>query len=179
LCWLFTHVAIADKDILQACFAGQLSYIKGIFKEDGGFGISVGDRLAAQSTSLGDHALWTYEFSRNLAGFSGQLRDICVLAMQAAEVAAYGGYGISEAAGQKMIEWLLLNGIGVGRDQTSVYQGHELSVLIFPDAAYSSLARPDAALLVAEAALNIAFQLIPEQGIFNCLWSHEIHQKDY
>jgi hypothetical protein len=69
--------------------------------------------------------------------------------MMAAEVAAYSCNGIGEASRQEMIEGLLLNRIGIGRYQTSIYQGHELIVLVFPDTAYSSLARPYAALLMA------------------------------
>ena len=46
---LFAHVAVADKDILQARLVGQSSHIKGILKEDGGLGIGVGDGLTAEA----------------------------------------------------------------------------------------------------------------------------------
>ena len=99
---LFAHVAVADEDVLQAGLVSQFCYIKGILEEDGGLGISVGDGLAAESTSLCNYSLWGNEFSRYPTGFPGQLRDVCILAVQAAKVAAYGSYGIGEAARQKM-----------------------------------------------------------------------------
>jgi hypothetical protein len=54
-----------------------------------------------------------------------------------------------------MKEWLLLYGILIGSDEVPVDQCHQLSSLILPHRAYSSLAGTDAAVLVAEAALHI------------------------
>lgn len=110
-----------------------------------------------------------YEFSRYLAGFPRQLRYIGILAVQAAEVAAYSGYGIGKAARQKMKKWFLLNGIDISGHQASIYQSHELIILVFPYPAYSSLSRPDTALLMAKVALHIAVELFPELGLSNLL----------
>jgi hypothetical protein len=53
-----------------------------------------------------------------------KLGDICVLAVQTAEVAAYSGYGVGQAAGKEMKEWLLFNGILIGSNEVSIDQRH-------------------------------------------------------
>ncbi|OYV08314.1 MAG: hypothetical protein CG443_477, partial [Methanosaeta sp. ASP1-1] len=58
-------------------------------------------------------------------------------------------YGVSCASRKKMKEWLLLYGIGVGCHQVSIYQGHKIAILVFPNSAYPPLAGPYAALLMA------------------------------
>ncbi|VVB71039.1 Uncharacterised protein [uncultured archaeon] len=170
---LLTCVAVAHKDILQSLLFGQHRNVVGILEEYGRLCVGVGDCLAATGLGGGCHLLRRHELPRYSTGLSWHLGDIRILAVQAAEVAARGGYGIGQAAGHKMEEGLLLNGICVSSYEVSVNQGHQLSFLILPNAADSSLARAYAAELVAEAALHIAVQLLPELRLTSAFLAHE------
>jgi len=111
-----------------------------------------------------------------LPRLSGKLGDVRILAVQTAEVAAGRGDGIGQTARPKVIEGLLLDGIDAGSHQGSVYQSHQRSILVLPDAAQASVARADAAILVAERARNAAIKTFPELRDSCALFGHEDHR---
>jgi hypothetical protein len=110
---LLRHVAVADKDIPNALFVGLPGNIQSVLHEDSGFGIGVRYGAATGFSCLGHHLLRSDPLPQNGAVFSGSLRNVGILAKQAAEIAPHCGNRIAPGGGKEMEKRLLFNGIDV------------------------------------------------------------------
>jgi len=148
-------VAVADKDILQACRLGQPGGIKGEFIEDGGLHIGIADGLTPGSMRGFDHFRRGAQGAGDIRMKVGILGDLVILAVFAVEIAAHRGNGIGKGAGQQMEDGLLFDGVDIFADQATVVETVENSPSIFPDSANSPVAFTDQAMVATEQTADM------------------------
>ena len=82
------------------------------------------------------------------------LRNIVVLTVQAAEVAARTGQRQARRTRMEMVQWLLLNGVDGQRTRLAIHLAHEHAPLIPPTTAHPRLALSNTAMVRTERALH-------------------------
>ena len=152
--WFLTDVARRDEDIPETRFVSQTGAVSDV--------LDIGQRLRV---GVGD--AWTmvlqterYDlFGRKavVVGIGGRcLRDVVVLAVQTAEVAAGAGDGEALCAGVEMVEGLLLDGVDGQRTRLTIDIADESAVQIATATADARLAVGDTAVVRTEQTLNSA-----------------------
>ena len=92
----------------------------------------------------------------------GILRDIIILTVGAAEVAANRGNGIGKGPRQHMEEWFLFDGIDILADQSAIHEAVKNPVPIFPYLAYAPLPFINMTIVRTEKAFDFFFLLISD-----------------
>src|SRR3990172_1159265 len=107
-------VPVRDEHILQSRIDSQTRRIIGEFEEDRGLGIGVGNAGALGGLRCGHDLFLAYRFAYDTAAaVSRKLRDVGILTVQTAEIAARCCDGIGQAARKEMKERLFLYGVDV------------------------------------------------------------------
>jgi hypothetical protein len=86
----------------------------------------------------------------------GELRDVGVLAVLAAEIAARRRYGKRAAAGLKMKEGFFLDGVYISRNDLVVHEAIEHAIPVLADRADAAFPGQDKTAMAAEAALYLS-----------------------
>jgi len=104
-----------------------------------------------------------------------------ILALETPEVATDSSKGKGGRSRIEVKDGLLLDRIDIQGDGSSIDEGIELSLPIFPDATDPSFGRGDGAPVIAEMALDLSsFQRIVKHGFFhNPFAFHEVRSFEY
>jgi len=104
-----------------------------------------------------------------------------ILALETPEVATDSSKGKGGRSRIEVKDGLLLDRIDIQGDGSSIDEGIELSLPIFPDATDPSFGRGDGAPVIAEMALDLSsFQRIVKHGFFhNPFTFHEVRSSEY
>ena len=172
--------AAGDDDVLEPVLAGQFAGVAGVFVVGCRLGIRVRDGRAAQRHRDGDGIVGeqaeTAEFVEGERGGEGRaeaqfrsarilgflrlfLRDLPILAVEAAQHAAGRCEGEGRAAGEKMKQGLLLHRIDVKRARVAVDHRVQGAVLVDLVAAMAAIAGREQTVVRTDLALDVAVEL--------------------
>jgi hypothetical protein len=142
---------------------GQLGALVGELKKNRRFDIRIADAPTAILHGLGDDLPGRHASADNFPAMqSGVLRDIIILAVRAAEVAANRGNGIRKTAGEEVEKRFLFNGVNILADESAVHQAVKNPVPVLPHLAYAPFPFLDVAIVRAEITLNLFLLLISD-----------------
>ncbi len=158
-----SDVAIGDHDGFEAIGPGGFANVDDVFAPDGGFVVGEGDGVTTVLQGEFGNVL-----GRNVARVDlivMGLRDVPVLAEEAAHVAAGGAQAEDSGARKEMIQGLFLNGVNLERGGCTVAKIEELSILIDADEAETGLAVANVAVSGTEIAMNAVARFgFPPEG---------------
>src|SRR5512133_46150 len=145
----------------------QTGGVVGEFKEDGRFGVGIGNGAAIAVYGT-PHDLLRCQYRTVNRFMAIDLGNSVVLAVAAMEVAAHGGDGIGAAARHDMEQRLFLDRIDMLGTELPVDQAVEGAPAIFADGANAPSTITDQTFESAQAASN-AFIVLPlvEHGLFH------------
>ena len=150
----FFDIPGGDQHIADSPFAGQGRGVARVLVKDDGVGVGVGDRrdlaLGRRVDEPGGRQIVVLQV------LGPGLRDLPVLAVQAAQVAAGRGQRQNRLTGQKVVQRFLLHRVQVERAGVAVHQGVQLAFLDHPRAAEAPVALGQGAAVGAEQAADSA-----------------------
>jgi len=149
---LETDVARRDKDVPESCLMGQTGHIGDIFQIGERLGIGVGDAWAVVLLAEGDKGGWCEVIVVDIGGAG--LRNVVVLTVQAAEVAACAGQRQAGGAWMEMVEGFLLDRVDGQSAGLAISLADEHAATIVAAAAKTSLAVGYAAVVRTELTLD-------------------------
>ena len=153
---LMALVAVGDEDVAQAGGTRPGHRVQGVLKEDRRLGVRVGDASSASRDGLLHHPLRRQVATLGHAPLSMGLRDVPVLAVGAVEVAALGRHRERLAAGQEVVQRLLLDRLGLRRHGLAVDERVQQAATVLADAAQADTARTQDAPMGARDAADAA-----------------------